>query len=246
MEEIRNPFSELHGLMELARKKPPSAMALDVWASVFECEADDLDAIVSGFSRTMNLLNETREAVKRFVPGENSIFITPLDTIQKGIKSQHLNKNWDSNRGFITNALMTELSFGKYAMVQHYPGSSPESDQSIRNFIDKLDALLAECLDSNLTIELKRFFTSQLETLRSALIAYRVDGPEGLEQALDKIIGALHRKSGPIKAEPVESKEFIGRFFDVLGKVNDMVSGYQNAATIALPTASALLLPLLG
>ncbi len=138
MEEIRNPFSELHGLMELARKKPPSAMALDVWASVFECEADDLDAIVSGFSRTMNLLNETREAVKRFVPGENSIFITPLDTIQKGIKSQHLNKNWDSNRGFITNALMTELSFGKYAMVQHSPGSSPESDQSIRNFMINL------------------------------------------------------------------------------------------------------------
>lgn len=246
MEETRNPFRRLHEILDLARSKSPLATALDVWASVFECKPNELSEIVKGFSEVTALVNETKEAVKRFVPGDNEIFISPLDSIEDGINSQHLTKNWDHNKGFITNALMTALTFGSYAMVQHYPGASPESDQSIRSFIEKLDVLLAECLDSELTVELKRFFATQLETLRAALIAYRVDGLEGLEQALDKIMGSLHRNSGPIKAEPAEGKEFIGRFFDVLGKVNDMVSGYQTAATIALPTAATLLLPLLS
>lgn len=246
MDDIQNPFRRLHEQLSAARSLSANSATIDVWASVFECDASNSALLVKGFSTLMDLVAESREAAERFIPGDKTRFLIPLDRIDDLLKTQHLAKPWAQFKPYLDDGTMVALDFGVYAMSQYYPGASADGSEQIRDFVLKLDELLEECLKSDLSQELKNLFIKHLESLRTALMKFRVDGMTGLEDAMDKIIGSIHRNSGPINSEPESEKVIIKKFFDVLGKVNDMISGYQTAAQIAAPAVTALLLPLLN
>jgi len=245
MEDTQNPFRRLHDLLSIAREKPPHIITLDVWAGVFNFKPSDMPGLVKSLSLLMGIVDEARTAAERFIPGDKTRFLVPLDRIDALIANQNLTSQWGAYKTYLDDGTMIALDFGIYAMSQYFPGAPPESAQQIRDFIEKLDTLLEECLSSELTPEIKKLFTRHLESLRAALLAYRVDGLAGLEAVLDNIVGSLHRNSGPITAEPAAGREFIKSFFDVLGKVNDMVSGCQTATQLAGPAMAALFLPLM-
>ena len=84
------------------------------------------------------------------------------------------------------------------------------------------------------------------EALRDALVKYRLYGSVELDEAMDTIAGSLLCNQETIRAEPQENKEIIDKFFEMLTKVNTLVSGYQSAAQLAAPAATALLLKFIG
>jgi hypothetical protein len=246
MDEIQNPFHRLNEQLTAARNLSGTAATIDVWASVFKCDASNSALLVNHFSALLDLVSDARAAAERFIPGDKTRFLAPLDRIDKLLKSQHLARPWAQFKPYLDDGTMVALDFGVYAMSQYYPGASAEGSEQIRDFVQKLDVLLEECLTSDLSAELKSLFIKHLESLRAALMKFRVEGMSGLEDAMDAIIGSIHRNSGPINAEAESGKVIIQKFFDVLGKVNDMISGYQTAAQIAAPAVTALLLPLLN
>lgn len=246
MDEIQNPFHRLHEQLSTARGLSANSATIDVWASVFQCDASNSALLVKGLSALMDLVSESRTAAERFIPGDKTRFLVPLDRVDDLLRTQHLAKPWAQFKPYLDDGTMVALDFGVYAMSQYYPGASAEGSEQIRDFVQKLDDLLEECLKSDLSPELKKLFLKHLESLRAALMKFRVEGVKGLEDAMDTIIGSIHRNSGPITAEPESEKAIIQKFFDVLGKVNDLISGYQTAAQIAAPAVTALLLPVLN
>jgi len=246
MDDIQNPFHRLHEQLTAARGISAGSATIDVWARVFQCEPSNSALLVKGLSSLMDLVSESRAAAERFIPGDKTRFLVPLDRVDALLQKQHLSRPWAEFNGYLDDGTMVALDFGVYAMSQYYPGASAEGSEQIRDFVQKLDGLLEECLKSDLSPVLKNLFITHLESLRTALMKFRVEGMKGLEEAMDTIIGSIHRNSGPINSEPESEKVIIQKFFDVLGKVNDMISGYQTAAQIAAPAVTALLLPLLN
>lgn len=246
MEEIKNPIAELTDILSAMREPHETTSTVDVLAIAFKCKANDLPSIVEGLSSVIQLVKDSKEAAEKFIPGENTRFIQPLEHINKMLGNMNLANSWASSKAYLDPTTMSALDFGGYALSQFYPAAKPENIIKIREFITKLDELLEECLNSHLSDDLKRLFSRHLEALRDALLKYRFDGTIKLDDAMDTIVGSLLRNQETIRAEPKENKDIIDKFFDVLGKVNSLVSGYQTAAQLAAPAATALLLTFMG
>lgn len=241
MDEIKNPIAELHKVLTSLRNAHESTTTVDVLARVFVCQADDLPSILEGLKSILDLIKESKQAAEKFIPGENARFIEPIDRINTMMSSMNLSKSWSTSKSFLVDKTMDALDFGGYALAQFYPAAKPENVAKIRDFIEKLDELLEECLSSDLSDELKKLFSKHLETLRAALLRYRLDGSVEVDETMDTIVGSLLRHKDSILAEPEENEKIIGKFFDILGKVNDLISGYQSAAQLAAPAATVLL-----
>lgn len=246
MEEIKNPIVELTNILIAMREPHETTTTVDVLATAFKCNAEDLPSIVKGLSSMIQLVKDSKEAAEKFIPGENARFIEPFDRINKMLSNMNVSRPWGPSKAHLDQATMSALDFGGYALSQFYPAANPENISKIREFTTKLDELLEECLNSNLSADLKRLFSRHLEALRDALLKYRLDGSIELDDAMDTIVGSLLRNQETIRAEPKENKEIIDKFFDMLTKANTLVSGYQSAAQLAAPAATALLLKFIG
>jgi hypothetical protein len=243
MDEVFNPIEKLYNILKTAEAQPVHANTLDVWASALGCSASNTTDIVVGLMSLMKLIEESKNAAQ-FIPGDKNRFLAPLTRVEQMLRKQNLTSPWQSSKAFLDSGTMTSLDFGVYAMTQFFPGASPEKSSELRDFVEKLDVLLEECLNSKLSDAMKALFIKHLEALRSALIGLRVSGVETLESTMDSIVGSIHRNAEAIKAQPDESKDFIQRFFDALGKANDLISAYQTSAPL-LGQAAPLLLPLI-
>ncbi len=109
------------------------------------------------------------------------------------------------NDYFINNINITWKDFAKYiddgniidllhSLADHYHTQNPtiflESD-----FLDRLEeqfnSLLDEIIDSDLSNNLKRFLTKQIENILYAIRRYSIDGTEGLEKAIKSFVTDL-------------------------------------------------------
>lgn len=244
MDDIDNPFEELHALMQAAAAISTGHKTLDVWASVLKFSASNSIEVAQGLNRIILLMQRSRKAVS-FIPGDRERFVAPIEQLERLFSSQNLTNLWNDYRNYLDASTLTALDFGAYALSQFSPGASPEKSAAIRQYIEKLDSLLAEALEANLSDPIKKLFIKHLEALRTALLRYRMEGPEVLEDALDGAVGALNRHGAAIRDEPAEGQELLHRFWEMLSKVNDLASGVENA-TALLGFASPLLLPLIA
>lgn len=244
MDQIQNPIQHLYDMLKVGLERSDGASTLDVWAGIFECEPSNTFEVVRGLSSVFSLIDESKKAAE-FIPGDKTRFIVPLERVEQMMRTQNLSRVWAESKAYLDVRTMTALDFGAYAMTQFFPGASQENSEKILEFVEKLDALMEECLTSELSAEIKALFVKHLQSLRAALMDYRIKGVAGLEIAMDSIVGSIHRNAESIKAQPEESKAFIQEFFDVLGKVNDLVSGYETAAQLAAPVVTTLLLPII-
>ena len=246
MDDIKNPIAELNDILLLLRKANDTTTTIDVFARLFGCQPNDLSSILKGLGSILQLVEDSKLAAEKFIPDDNTIFMEPLNRIGEMVSTINLAKNWSDSKAYLDDITMKSLTFGIYGLRQFYPAAKPENIEKIRNFIEKLNVLLAECLDSDLSEDMKKLFIRHLEALRAALVKYRLDGSVELEDTLDTIVGSILRHKAIILAEPEENKEIIDKFFDMLGKVNDLISGYQSTLQLAAPAATTLLLNIIS
>ncbi len=246
MDDLQNPFKRIYDLLDKARVQAGNVTVLRAWALTLGVPATGVVDIARALINLDAEVQKCREIAEKFIPGDKQKFIAPLERAQHLFRQMDLNAQWSSYVGFLDDNTMLSLEFGVYAMSQFHPATSPENSVKIDGFVQKLDHLLAECLASDMTPALKKVFIKHLESIRTAILGFLVDGPEALEAAVDGAVGAMLRHGENIKSESSTGKAFLADFFDVLGKVNDLVSGYQTTAQIASSAALTLLLPLIS
>lgn len=246
MGELQNPFARIYERLDKARGQATHLTVLRAWALTLGVPATGVVDIARALMDLDAEVQQCKELAEKFIPGDKQKFIAPLERTQQLLKQMDLNAQWSSYVSYLDENTMLALEFGVYAMSQFHPATSPEKSGKIDGFVQKLDQLLAECLESEMTPALKKVFIKHLESIRAAILGFLVDGPEALEAAVDGAVGAMLRHGENIKSESETGKAFIADFFNVLGKVNDLVSGYQTTAQIASSAALTLLLPLIN
>ena len=244
--EIKNnPVGRLREVViQFKDKAVKEAPVGRLWAATFECYETDGKAIFKGIGLMFDLNDEARHAVDRLAPNSPPFFYTPLDKIDQLLSVMSMGTPWGHVLSFLDSATMTALEFLEHTLDHHYAKPVAGTQNKISDLITKLDELISACLASDLETELKNLLIRQLNSLRGALLEFRLSGPAGLEAALEQAAGSVLRHQEAIKAELTTGNPIMKQFFDLLGKANDIASGYQMAAP-ALTSVGLTLLNLL-
>ncbi|MHB0780978.1 hypothetical protein [Pseudomonas alloputida] len=244
MDEIENPIEELCKLLEKLTQHNASDTALNAWGTALGFKASSMNEAVNALAGVLSLV-ERCETAAHHIPGDKELFFTPLKTVRHMMQNQNLNGPLQSSLNYLDPATMTGLRYGVYAINQFYPGAQPEKSSSIKDYIERIDELLEEFINSDLPDEVKDLFAEHLEALRAALISVRICGVENLDKTLDAIYGSLYRRSEAIDKASSGNEGVIRKFMDMLGHANELASGWDNASAL-LTYSSPLLLPLIN
>lgn len=243
MDETENPFEELCELLELMLKHNASDSCLNAWAAALNFSPTNMDDTVTSLSEVITLIQRCKSAAQH-IPGDKELFLQPLTRIQDMVRNQNLNSAWQNSVNFLDGSTMTGLKYGIYAINQFYPGASPEKSSSIREYVERIDDLLDDFLQSDLPDEVKDLFAKHLHALSTALTSIRVNGINNLEETLDAIYGSLYRRAASIKEASPGNEGMIKKFMELLGHANELASGWENTAAMIAYT-SPMLLPLI-
>ncbi|MCP3791218.1 hypothetical protein [Pseudomonas sp. N2-11] len=233
---MNNPTGRLLDLMTTAQTIHDNAVTSEAWAKIFQCDSSDTVGLFQALAKLLLLVEEARQATQEFIPGDKTIFLEPFAAVENMLRHPHMGSSWSSYKRNLTESVMQGLRFGSHALAFSYPEKSLDESQ-IKDLLTSLNELLEDCLKADLPQALKTLFAQNLESLRRALVTYRISGPLGLQDELDRISGAILRQQDFIKAsaEDPESYSFTNRFFELIGRVNDSVQIVQTGFALAAP-----------
>jgi hypothetical protein len=244
MQEANNPVGKLLGYITKALEIPGNVATFQVWPKVLDCDQDDSRSTVQGLFMLMELSATAKKAIIDYVPGDKTLFLPPFDRVDIILGGHQPNQEWQTYKNYLDPATVSALQFGNYALGLAYPTASTETSAKISEFTRKLELLLSECLDSDLTQEIKCLFIRHLEAIRKSLLEYQVGGTADLEAVLDQAIGSMHRHVGAIEAQSENGLSIAKRVFETIANANEMITFSQSVLALAAP-ATMMLLPFL-
>lgn len=104
-----------------------------------------------------------------------------------------------------------------------------------------VEGLVDNVLHSDLEDELKRVLVDGLETVRNALLGYRVFGAEGIRMALDRNFAWLRRYQKEINsASQCKGNEVLSSWIDILGKLEGISVNVLKLKQLADPIIGML------
>lgn len=191
MDETDNPAARLHGFLDKAKNAntEQSDQTFQVWARVLEIQPSDDAQLLHALVQLHALIPEIKAAVEGISNLDHSLYTKPLPVVSEILDIKHLNFNWKDTRARLTGSLMTSLQFCAAELERHpRPRSIPADD--LEQLQSDVEALSNQILEGDLDDALKRFLLQQVETVRAALLQYRLRGPAALREALEQITGA--------------------------------------------------------
>lgn len=241
MQETNNPVGKLLGYMSKASAVHGSALTITAWSEALGCRENDSRSMVKGLAMLMDLSITAKKAIEDYVPGDKTLFLPPFSRIDKILSTHQPNEQWQSHKNQLDAATMSALQFGDYALSLSYPAAIPEKSAGISDFIERLGSLLDECLESDLSPEIKKLFVRHLEAIRKSLLDYRLGGTTDLEGVVDQAIGSMHRHIVAIENESKGGVNIARKVFETLANANELITFSQNVLLLSGPIAATLL-----
>ncbi|MGY2365604.1 hypothetical protein ACW9IO_23880 [Pseudomonas azotoformans] len=241
MEIKNNPTGRLFDILTAVKRRNDTIQTRAVWSDAFGCEPNDTAALLNCIADLIRLVAEAKDATMRLIKGDQAIYLAPFPTIEAMLSRLNLDNQWQGSKVHLNEKTMMGLQFGDHALAFHY-GERQFDDELISGFIRQLDELLKQCLDSDLSENLKKLFHRNLEALRHALIVFKISGASGLEDEIDRVTGSIIRNTGEIKSSTSESsnKDFTNKVFELITKLNESIQIVQNTVALSGPATTAL------
>lgn len=241
MDIKNNPVGRLHDILREAYSFKNTEVTQHVWQSVLGAPTDDLGGLLKLLSDVIILNGQAKQAVIDGIQGDQTLYLAPFKKTDQMFSRIDLSSGWNHSKQFLDETTLNALAFGNHALEPNHGKCKLSSDQAV-DFIEKLDQLLRDCLDSNLPDSLKKIFHKNLESLRQALITYKISGVQGLEDEVDRLIGAMSRHSAEIRdQEDDKSKGFMKSVFELVANLNECIQLAETAAKLSGPAVVAFL-----
>jgi hypothetical protein len=180
MEIKNNPVGRLHDILFNAYNYRDADVTQRVWESVLDAPVGDAGVLLKRLSEVIALKDQAKQAIIDGIEGDQSLYLAPFPKIDQIFARVDLSSGWSNSKQFLNEATLNALAFGNHALSTKHGTCNLTSEQVI-DFIEKLDHLLRDCLSSNLPEALQKLFQKNLESLRQALICYKISGAEGLQ-----------------------------------------------------------------
>lgn len=239
MEVKNNPAGRLYDILDLARHQNPKQPARKAWGAVFEVEPDDTGTLLQMLADLLKLVHETKAAIQCLNNVDQDLHLRPFRKIEALLSSINLDATWENWQKQIDETTLYGLQFSADKLSRISGFSQVDSDE-----IAKLRALVEELfntvIDSTLPDELKLLLLRNLESIRLSLAAYRVRGIEGVNQEIERALGSVLLHKEKIQESSPEERSLWKSFFDLVKRLNQVVSLARNGEALAAPAILAL------
>lgn len=245
MDTPSNPAALLLRILQNMRAHTGDASTLNVLARAVGQNPTDLVGLSRSIVSIAELNARAKQAIELHVFGEKDMYLSPTKQIDEILADLNLTAPWRHQSHKIDDALIMGLKYADHFLSNSAAASHRSDMVTASALASSVEALIEDCLKADLDEDLRTFFADILERLRSGLTQFKIYGSAAFDRMLDEIVGAINRRRIQIDDQSEEAKSFIGRVFDTIGRVNDLVSTSDTLTKIAT-TGTIFFLPCLG
>jgi len=241
MEVKNNPAGRLHDLLQMAQRQSPKEPSRNAWANVFDVNPQDTGLILQMMADLIHLVTETKASIERLDDVDHEIYLKPFRKIERFLSQVSLDNPWEHWQRQIDEPTLYGLQFAA-DKLSRISGSTTISEEDIDSIRNELEQFVNSVLKSDLPQGLKALFLRNLESIRHALLVYRIKGVDGLENELQRAIGALmlNRSEIPPAGDKSELRKFWERFFVFIDRINKAVTFTRGAHELTTSAAQVI------
>jgi hypothetical protein len=225
MEVKTESAGRLLDILSEARNKPAQTKVRKVWADIFGIKEDDTGTILRMLADLIQLTYKTKSQIKNLEHIDHALYLKPFVKIETMLSSINLEAQWQSWQQQIDEPTIYGLQFCSDRLNRETNFTTLKNSdlEQIKKAIEELSNSVS---DSNLETPLKLLLIRNLESLRQALIAYKIKGIDGIETELELNMGSLFLNKDKIvaSADKQESKSFFQKYFKFLDGINKTIS----------------------
>lgn len=220
-ESSDNPAGRLHNILTSALRFQRQKTSREVWSNVFEIAPDDTSRLLSLYGKLIDLIGHAREGVDQLEDVQKTIYMQPFDEIDQAFSYFNLDASWQPTRDHLTDATMRSLAFAADTLARaHWTAEIEQAE--LDKLLKEVNSLLETVLGADVGEELKSYLVESLQDIQRAIIEYKIRGVDGLQEALERSIGATMRHADAIRAAKGEKP--VKKWFEILGKLDAVVS----------------------
>lgn len=241
MEVKNNPAGRLHDLLRAAQKQPPKEKARNAWAKVFGVEPSDTGMLLEMLANLIGLVSDTKTSIERLDDVDHALYLKPFKKLETFLSQVNLDAQWEQWQKQLDEPTLYGLQFAADRLSRN-TGSTSISEKDIESLQAELEQFVTSVLESDLPQGMKALFLRNLESLRHALLVYRIRGIDGLENELERAVGSLmlNQQHIPPAGDETPPRKFWERFFVVIDRINKAVTLSRGANELAGPTIQVI------
>jgi hypothetical protein len=230
LEVKSDPAGRLCDLLQAAKAKHDNTKVRAVWASVFGVEESDTGAILRMLSDLIQISYKTKDRILQLENIEHSLYLKPFQNIERLFSQINLEAQWQASKRCLDEPTIYGLKFCSDQLSREL-GISKIEHSEIEALQNAVNELTEEVLKLDFEPSLKAILVRNLESLRAALLAYRIKGIEGIETELELSYGSLilnKKKVSEAASESTKKKNFLAKYLPFLEGINKTVNTAKN------------------
>ncbi|MBB1326599.1 hypothetical protein H5089_13960 [Pseudoalteromonas sp. SR45-1] len=242
MEVKTEPAGRLFDILQEARSKPEQHKVRKVWAEVFGLQENDTGTILRMIADLIQLIYKTKSQIEALDDVDHLLYLKPFQKIERMFSNINLEAPWQGCKNQIDEPTIYGLQFCSDKLNRSTKITAlkdMELEQIKKSLTELSDMITGSSLEPSLQLLLLR----NIESLRQALIAYKIKGIDGIETELELNLGSLVLNKEKIKAsvEKDNSSGVFKKYLKLLEGLNRTVSTAKKVDQLTGNTLSKLL-----
>ncbi len=224
--------------MRHMKKKPnPSTAGRQVIASYFSINQGENEEVYSKFSKFYTLISESERKIKSIEDPYRDKVLLCFIPIKNHLKSLHIDSPWQTQLNGISESDLGLLEIGA-DLLDTYFQETEIQETKLKALVEEVNSLDSEIIDSDVDPKVKGIITDLTEGIRRSISDYKLSGVEGLKKILAESFGRLSLDHEIVKTE--SEKPSVMKFWDILSKINTMISSADTTYKISTKTLELL------
>jgi len=223
---LDNPVMRLYRILESARSKSGNISVRYVWAGAFGIEQDDTVSLYLGLAELIKLFDASKRNIEQLEDVNREHYLKPLEVIEGVIKHSNLDQSWDQLKRRLDEVTMLSLQLASNTASARTGRISINEDE-LSKLQKTIEILIEAVIISNFSSsELKAAILEHLESIRRAILGYRISGTDGLRRAIEGTLGSLfvHREEIEIERNDKDKKQIIKNILSLIANISQIIS----------------------
>lgn len=240
MPRINNPVGRLH-VLALEIQNTSANSAREGWAKIFSTDPKNTSEILKGLA---DIYMEIRDAI-RVVHDANEdedLYLQPILAVRAALETINLDEPWPNVRSRFQQNFVFALAYCADVIGRTHNEKVVE-EEVLSTVQSEVEALVQRVVELDTDPELRRVIVDALNGIRAAIIDYRIVGSRGVNDAVDKAVGAVIRNRWRMSTN--EDRDVFRAVFEWLARADTIFSITNNAHQL-LPAATELFKALPG
>ena len=234
MTELENPAKRLYALLSNAKNQNIKKSTGEIWATVLGIEPANRGELLVGIADVIHLVDNVKRSISNLDDTNHELLLERYGNVEKVFTNLNFGQVWEHNQKFLDETTMYSLRVCSDVLSKGI-GSKEVSGEELKKIQNEVEELLSAILSSSFDSELKSVLVENLEAIRKSIIGYRINGVDGMRQALEKSIGAsfINQKlREELSKKDEKANPLIQKFRSVLGSVIRLVAESTLSATL--------------